>query len=97
MSDLLKVHRCGVFVENPAAVQVMKYDEESNRLAVARENGQIEIWNQYERRCWDQQGLIPPDEGRNIDTLEWTKNGFLLSAGIDGAITQFCPNKLMVI
>ena len=92
-----RVHRCAVYPENPSAVQVMRYDTENARLAVARQNGAIEIWCQYERRCWDQQGYIPPDEDRPIDVLEWTKNGFLLSAGINGEITQYCPKLYTVL
>jgi hypothetical protein len=53
-----KVHRCAVYGENPSAVQVMRYDPKRSRLAVARQNGSIEVWYQYERRCWDQQGKI---------------------------------------
>ena len=91
MESSIRVHRCAVYAENPSSVQVMRYDEESSRLAVARQNGTIEIWSQYERRCWDQQGCIPPDEDRPIDVLEWTKYGYLISGGINGAITQYCP------
>ena len=66
-------------------------------LAVARQNGSIELWRHYEQRCWDQFGFIPGDtDERPIDTLEWTKSNWLLSAGIDGQITQYDIKTCMV-
>ena len=51
----------------------------------------------HEQRCWDQFGYIPGDaDERPIDTLEWTKHNYLLSAGIDGQITQYDINTCMV-
>ncbi|CAG5113459.1 Oidioi.mRNA.OKI2018_I69.chr2.g7567.t1.cds [Oikopleura dioica] len=88
-------------LENPSAVQTLRYDTDNARLAVARADGPeqrgIEIWSYYNRRCWDQVAFIPPDEDRPVDVLEWTKYGLLLSAGANGFITSYCPKSCKVL
>jgi len=39
MKQSLRVHRCSVFPEDPSAVQTLRYDPDSARLAVARADG----------------------------------------------------------
>ena len=39
MKQSLRVHRCSVFSEDPSAVQTLRYDADSARLAVARADG----------------------------------------------------------
>jgi len=85
-----RIFRYSVYDVQPSAITCMRYSEAKRCLAVARANGAIELWRHYEQRCWDQFGYIPGDpEERPIDALEWTKYNYLLSAGIDGQITQY--------
>lgn len=81
-----KVHRVRFFDYMPAAIRAMAFNRSTERLAVARTDGALEIFNFADN--YFQEKVIPGQDGRAVEALCWVGRR-LFSAGLNGEITEY--------
>uniref|UniRef100_A0A1A8MTH9 Cirrhosis, autosomal recessive 1A (Cirhin) n=3 Tax=Nothobranchius TaxID=28779 RepID=A0A1A8MTH9_9TELE len=81
-----KVHRIRFFNHMPSAIRVMAFNSHTERLAVARADGAVEIFNFADN--YYQEKVIPGRDGKAVEALCWVGRR-LFSAGLDGEITEY--------
>lgn len=78
----MDIHRCRFVPYQPHAINALAFSHTSNpkheasedlRLALGRENGDIEIWNPA-RGEWIQEKIFRGSAGRTIEQLAWTRD-----------------------
>ncbi|XP_044125682.1 U3 small nucleolar RNA-associated protein 4 homolog [Bufo gargarizans] len=89
-----KVHRVRFFDYVPSGVCCMAYSEETERLAVARNDGSVEVYN-FPANYY-QETVIPGDDRRSTQSICWAPGGRLFSAGLNGEIIEYDLTKLCV-
>ncbi|KAM3918226.1 U3 small nucleolar RNA-associated protein 4 homolog [Leptodactylus fuscus] len=89
-----KVHRVQFFDYVPSGVCGMSYSEQTQRLAVARNDGSIEVYNFTAN--YYQEKIIPGDDRRSTESICWAAGDRLFSAGLNGEIIEYDLNKLCV-
>ncbi|KAG5363453.1 U3 small nucleolar RNA-associated protein 4 [Yarrowia sp. B02] len=98
----MDVHRCRFVDYNPAGITALAFSRRSDlsqnasadlRLAVGRDNGDIEIWNP--RWQWLHETTLRGGKGRSVEGLAWSDSGEasgkprLFSIGGSTAITEW--------
>ncbi|XP_056273424.1 U3 small nucleolar RNA-associated protein 4 homolog [Pseudoliparis swirei] len=81
-----KVHRVRFFDYMPAAIRAMAFNRRTERLAVARADGALELFNFADN--YFQEKVIPGQDGRAVEALCWVGRR-LFSAGLNGEITEY--------
>uniref|UniRef100_A0A8C6UT37 UTP4 small subunit processome component n=1 Tax=Neogobius melanostomus TaxID=47308 RepID=A0A8C6UT37_9GOBI len=81
-----KVHRVRFFDYMPSGIKAMAFNRGTDRLAVARDQGSLEIFNFSDNNC--QEKVIPGQAGRSVEALCWVGSR-LFSAGLDGLIAEY--------
>ncbi|XP_034389919.1 U3 small nucleolar RNA-associated protein 4 homolog [Cyclopterus lumpus] len=81
-----KVHRVRFFDYMPAAIRAMAFNRRTERLALARADGALEIFNFADN--YFQEKVIPGQDGRAVEALCWVGRR-LFSAGLNGEITEY--------
>ncbi|KAM9377059.1 U3 small nucleolar RNA-associated protein 4 homolog isoform 1-T3 [Pholidichthys leucotaenia] len=81
-----KVHRVRFFDYMPSAIQAMAFNHHTERLAVARTGGVVEVFNFTDN--YFQEMVIPGRDGRTVEALCWVGHR-LFSAGLNGEITEY--------
>uniref|UniRef100_A0A8C4HJT4 UTP4 small subunit processome component n=1 Tax=Dicentrarchus labrax TaxID=13489 RepID=A0A8C4HJT4_DICLA len=81
-----KVHRVRFFDYMPSAIRAMAFNSRTERLAVARADGALEIFNFADH--YFQEKVIPGQDGRAVEALCWVGQR-LFSAGLNGEITEY--------
>uniref|UniRef100_A0AAX7VQ30 Anaphase-promoting complex subunit 4 WD40 domain-containing protein n=1 Tax=Astatotilapia calliptera TaxID=8154 RepID=A0AAX7VQ30_ASTCA len=81
-----KVHRVRFFDYMPSAIRTMAFNSQTERLAVARADGAVEIFNFNDN--FFQEKVIPGQDGRATEALCWVGHR-LFSAGLNGEITEY--------
>ncbi|KAM6936869.1 U3 small nucleolar RNA-associated protein 4 homolog [Xenentodon cancila] len=81
-----KVHRVRFFDYMPSAIRAMAFNRSTERLAVARLDGAVEIFNFADN--YFQEKVIPGCEGRTVEALCWVGQR-LFGAGLNGDITEY--------
>ncbi|KAM4618414.1 U3 small nucleolar RNA-associated protein 4 homolog isoform 2-T2 [Polymixia lowei] len=81
-----KVHRVRFFDYMPSAIRAMAFNSQTERLALARVDGAVEIFNFAD--SYFQEKVIPGQDGRTIEALCWV-GGRLFSVGLNGEITEY--------
>uniref|UniRef100_A0A8C7C897 UTP4 small subunit processome component n=1 Tax=Oncorhynchus kisutch TaxID=8019 RepID=A0A8C7C897_ONCKI len=81
-----KVHRVRFFDYMPTAIRAMAFNAHTERLALGRMDGSVEIFNFADR--YFQEKVIPGKDSRSIEALCWV-GGRLFSAGLNGEITEY--------
>ncbi|XP_068459150.1 U3 small nucleolar RNA-associated protein 4 homolog [Clinocottus analis] len=81
-----KVHRVRFFDYMPAAIRAMAFNRRTERLALARADGALEIFNFADN--YFQEKVIPGQDGRAVEALCWV-GPRLFSAGLNGEITEY--------
>ncbi|XP_028304223.1 U3 small nucleolar RNA-associated protein 4 homolog [Gouania willdenowi] len=81
-----KVHRVRFFDYMPSAISKMAFNFLSERLAVARADGAVEIFKFTDN--YFQEKVIPGRDGRAIEGMCWVGQR-LFSAGLNGEITEY--------
>ncbi|KAM6926737.1 U3 small nucleolar RNA-associated protein 4 homolog [Lycodopsis pacificus] len=81
-----KVHRVRFFDYMPTAIRAMAFNSRTERLAVARTDGALEIFNFADN--YFQEKVIPGQDGRAVEALCWVGRR-LFSAGLNGEITEY--------
>lgn len=79
------IHRCAFPDLVMEAIEVVCHDEKSNRLAVARANGDVEVWHTQHK--WHQLCHVTGGETINVRSLQWC-NERLFCAGLHGKIFE---------
>lgn len=97
-NTMLEVHRCRQIEWAPSAVVALATSVNGAAVAVARENGAIEIWIVAAGSLgWHCQLTIPGRQGAAISSLVWCQSlevnasplGRLFSSGLDGLVTEW--------
>ncbi|KAJ7997735.1 hypothetical protein DPEC_G00215210 [Dallia pectoralis] len=81
-----KVHRVRFFEYMPTAIRAMAFNSHTERLALARIDGSLEVFNFADR--YFQEKVIPGKDSHSIEALCWV-GGRLFSAGLHGEITEY--------
>ncbi|XP_020497994.1 U3 small nucleolar RNA-associated protein 4 homolog [Labrus bergylta] len=81
-----KVHRVRFFDYMPCAISAMAFHRHSERLAVARADGAVEVFCFADN--YFQEKVIPGQDGRAVEALCWVGQR-LFSAGLNGEITEY--------
>uniref|UniRef100_A0A6Q2YNC7 UTP4 small subunit processome component n=1 Tax=Esox lucius TaxID=8010 RepID=A0A6Q2YNC7_ESOLU len=81
-----KVHRVRFFEYMPTAIRAMSFNAHTERLALARVDGSVEVFNFADR--YFQEKVIPGKDAHSIEALCWV-GGRLFSAGLHGEITEY--------
>ncbi|CAL1595253.1 unnamed protein product [Knipowitschia caucasica] len=81
-----KVHRVRFFDYMPSGIRALAFNRDTERLAVARDQGSLEIFNFSDNYC--QEKIFPGRDGRSIEALCWVGTR-LFSVGLDGLITEY--------
>ncbi|XP_042239160.1 U3 small nucleolar RNA-associated protein 4 homolog [Homarus americanus] len=82
------IHNVRFYDFEPKAIQCMTYEDETNRLALSRADGTVEIWN---CNCQSRPFLelvIYGDDGCSVEALVWCR-GRLFSAGLHGFALEY--------
>ncbi|XP_014384646.1 PREDICTED: cirhin isoform X4 [Myotis brandtii] len=82
-----KVHRVRFFNYVPSGIRCVAYNNQSNRLAVSRTDGTVEIYNLSAN--YFQEKFFPGHESRATEALCWAKGQRLFSAGLNGEIIEY--------
>jgi len=93
----LKVHLARFFEYQPQIVTAMAYDAPSQMLAVARGDGDIQLWNTVAPR-WHAVGVLTGSSPSPIRSVCWARREGeprrLFSGSLDGAITEWSLESL---
>jgi U3 small nucleolar RNA-associated protein 4 len=95
----VRVHRCRFTDYEPSGILALAYNTAGTRLALARGNGNIEVWNVEE--SWFNERVIPGSGEGTIQSLMWAPDPKdpskeqLLSAGLSGRINLWDLTSLL--
>ncbi|XP_019733798.1 U3 small nucleolar RNA-associated protein 4 homolog [Hippocampus comes] len=81
-----KVHRVRFFDYMPSSIRAMAFNCRTERLAVARADGTVEVFNFTDN--YFQEKVIPGRDNAGIEALCWVGQR-LFSAGLRGEITEY--------
>ncbi|XP_070686916.1 U3 small nucleolar RNA-associated protein 4 homolog [Pempheris klunzingeri] len=81
-----KVHRVRFFDYMPSAITAMAFSSSTERLAVCRADGALEVFNFSDN--YFQEKVIPGQDGRAVEALCWVGQR-LFSAALNGEITEY--------
>ncbi|XP_075393503.1 U3 small nucleolar RNA-associated protein 4 homolog [Tenrec ecaudatus] len=82
-----RVHRVRFFNYVPSGIRCVAYNNHSNRLAVSRTDGTVEIYNLSAN--YFQEKFFPGHESRSTEALCWAKGQRLFSGGLNGEIVEY--------
>uniref|UniRef100_A0A4X2LRD9 UTP4 small subunit processome component n=1 Tax=Vombatus ursinus TaxID=29139 RepID=A0A4X2LRD9_VOMUR len=89
-----KVHRVRFFNYVPVGIRCVAHNHQSNKLAVSRVDGSIEIYNLAANSF--QEKFFPGHEGRSTEAVCWAKGQRLFGAGLGGDIIEYDLEQLSV-
>ncbi|KAL7824274.1 hypothetical protein SRHO_G00086020 [Serrasalmus rhombeus] len=81
-----KVHRVRFFDYMPSAIRALAFQPQRERIAVARTDGTVEIFNRAD--CFFQEKVIPGRQQAATEALAWVGDR-LFSAGLNGEIIEY--------
>uniref|UniRef100_A0A673M8G9 U3 small nucleolar RNA-associated protein 4 homolog n=1 Tax=Sinocyclocheilus rhinocerous TaxID=307959 RepID=A0A673M8G9_9TELE len=81
-----KVHRVRFFDYMPSGIRALAFNQDTERMAVARMDGSVEVFHCSDR--FFQEKIIPGREQFGIEGLSWVGER-LFSAGLNGGITEY--------
>lgn len=83
----LQVHRCRFVDWMPHAIDVLAFNAAGDRLAVARANGDVEVW--HVGRKWHLALVFHGSAQRKVSALCWSfASGRLFAASLDGTLWE---------
>ncbi|XP_062442273.1 U3 small nucleolar RNA-associated protein 4 homolog [Rhea pennata] len=89
-----EVHRVRFFSFVPAGVRCLAYHRRAGRLALARTDGAVEVYNFAAN--YFQEKAIPGHQARSVEALCWAAGDRLFGAGLSGDISEFDLERLRV-
>ncbi|OXB65092.1 hypothetical protein ASZ78_008375 [Callipepla squamata] len=87
-----EVHRVRFFGLVPAGVRCMAYHDRGRRLALARTDGAVEVYNFAANYFMEK--AIPGHQARSVEALCWAGGERLFGAGLSGDITEYDLERL---
>ncbi|XP_051661559.1 U3 small nucleolar RNA-associated protein 4 homolog [Manacus candei] len=87
-----EVHRVRFFGLVPAGVRCLACQPRGSRLALARTDGAVEVYNFAAN--YYQEKVIPGHEARTVESLCWAAGDRLFGAGLNGDITEYDLSRL---
>lgn len=87
-----EVHRVRFFGLVPAGVRCMAYQHNGRRLALARTDGAVEVYNFAANYYMEK--AIPGHQTRSVEALCWAAGERLFGAGLSGDITEYDLERL---
>jgi hypothetical protein len=66
-----RVHRCRFLDWQPSGVRALAFNSDASRLAVARHNGDIEVWHAHTSNGWFCDRVIPGSGEASVQSLMW--------------------------
>lgn len=85
-ASALKVHRCRFLDWMPHAIHCSTFDPSGKQLAVARSNGDVEIWRVD--RKWHLRYVVYGSEQSKVSAMRWSQSGRLFVASLDGTLWE---------
>ncbi|KAG1689593.1 hypothetical protein DVH05_002102 [Phytophthora capsici] len=83
----LQVHRCRFVDWMPAAIQALTFNSTGDQLAVARANGDVEIWSVQEK--WHLKFVLAGSSQSQISALCWApESNRLFVSSLDGTLWE---------
>ncbi|NXV46817.1 UTP4 protein, partial [Uria aalge] len=89
-----EVHRVRFFGLVPAGIRCLACQPHGARLALARTDGAVEIYNFAAN--YFQEKVIPGNQARSVEALCWVAGDRLFGAGLGGEITEYDLFRLCV-
>ncbi|KAL4657088.1 hypothetical protein GN956_G4041 [Arapaima gigas] len=88
-----KLHRVRFFDYMPSGIRCMAFNDQTERLAVGRLDGTIEIFNFKDN--YYQEKVIPGNDSRSVEAVCWVAER-LFTVGLNGKLTEYdlenlCP------
>lgn len=80
------MHRVRFFDYMPSGIRAMAFNGATERLAVGRADGTVEIFNLADN--FFQEKVIPGQDGRTVESLCWA-SGRLFSTGLSGELVEY--------
>ncbi|KAG2469950.1 UTP4 protein, partial [Polypterus senegalus] len=87
-----KVHRVKFFNYMPSGIRCMAYNSSTDKLALARLDGSIEIFNISNN--YFQEKVIPGNDSRSIEAICWVGHDRLFTASLSGEVMEVDLQKL---
>ncbi|KDO35345.1 hypothetical protein SPRG_00194 [Saprolegnia parasitica CBS 223.65] len=88
-----KVHRCRFLKYEPSTVTALAYNADGSRLAVARQNGDVELWN-VSGHDVHFHAVVGGRGSAVTSSVQWTATGRLFAASLDGMIREIDLDSL---
>uniref|UniRef100_A0A8C5QY33 UTP4 small subunit processome component n=1 Tax=Leptobrachium leishanense TaxID=445787 RepID=A0A8C5QY33_9ANUR len=89
-----KVHRVRFFDYVPSGVRCIAFAPQTDRLALARNDGSVEVYNFSSNYYLEK--VIPGDEKRSTEAICWAADNRLFTVGLNGEIVEYDLEKLCV-
>ncbi|XP_030060506.1 U3 small nucleolar RNA-associated protein 4 homolog [Microcaecilia unicolor] len=89
-----QVHRVRFFHLLPSGIRCMDYSGLSDRLALARLDGSVELYN-LAANCF-QEKVFPGNESRSTEAICWAAECRLFTAGLSGDILEYDLHNLCI-
>nr|XP_033796960.1 U3 small nucleolar RNA-associated protein 4 homolog [Geotrypetes seraphini] len=89
-----QVHRVRFFGFVPSGIRCLRYCERSERVAVARLDGSVELFN-LAANCFRDK-VFPGNESRSTEAICWAAEGRLFTAGLNGDILEYDLHNLRI-
>uniref|UniRef100_A0A2M4CHC1 Putative u3 small nucleolar rna-associated protein 4 n=1 Tax=Anopheles darlingi TaxID=43151 RepID=A0A2M4CHC1_ANODA len=86
-TDNCRLHNVQFYNLLPRAIVCTAMNRQTNRLALARHDGTIEIWNMVHARFMEK--TIPGGVGVSIEGLAWAENDRLFSVSLAGTLVEW--------
>ncbi|MGH0115177.1 UNVERIFIED_CONTAM: hypothetical protein FKN15_070697 [Acipenser sinensis] len=87
-----KVHRVRFFDFMPSGIRCMAFNSKADRLALARLDGSVEIFNFSNN--YFQEKVIPGNDSRSIEAICWVGCDRLFTAGLNGEVVEYDLERL---
>ncbi|OQS02331.1 U3 small nucleolar RNA-associated protein [Thraustotheca clavata] len=91
-----KVHRCRFLKYEPSTITTVAFNVAGDKLAVARQNGDVELWNVHERECYFD-AVVGGRSSAVISSVQWTDSNRLFVASLDGTIREIDLDSLRFV
>ncbi|KAF0691925.1 Aste57867_16921 [Aphanomyces stellatus] len=82
-----KVHRCRFLKYEPSTITSMGFNAAGDMLAVARQNGDVELWNSS-LKYFHLHAVVAGRSTAVISSVLWTSTGRLFAASLDGTVSE---------
>ncbi|POM75558.1 U3 small nucleolar RNA-associated protein, partial [Phytophthora palmivora] len=86
VATTLQVHRCRFVDWMPAAIHALSFNAAGDQLAVARANGDVELWSVG--RKWHLKFVVSGSSQSQVTALCWSESSRLFACSLDGTLWE---------